>query len=480
VSAQLIEGRDMLKQHWRPIRALWASAESFAAMAIQFGLIAYPPHALLGSPGTSATTVELTGVVLLSGLGSLLALDYAGAYDSHRRHTLREQLRALAIANLFLGLVYSAAAFTLALPIPPLMPAVFASCLFVVEIGVRVPIFVALQTLRTAGHNSRNVLIIGTGPRARFAQTTLLNHPEWGLRLVAFLDSGDGDYVPSVSEEQIRKLSDLPDLLRDESIDEVLVACPRSMLDGLEIAVQECSLIGVPVTLLTDLFGSELPPPRAGQFDSLGTISFAPVHHDVLKLTVKRATDVIGGIVGLTLFGPVIALAAIAIKLDDGGKIFFRQSRCGINGRRFQMIKLRTMVPDAEERKRELLHLNEMDGPVFKIKEDPRTTRVGRVLRGWSIDELPQFWNVLIGQMSLVGPRPPTPDEVGHYQGGDRRRLSMRPGLTCLWQVTGRNEIDFDQWMQLDRRYIDTWSLTRDFAILARTVPQILRRRGAS
>lgn len=470
----------MLKQHWRPIRALWASVEALAAMAIQFSLIAHPPHPLLGSAGTSATPLEVTGVVVLSGLGSLLALDYSGAYDSHRRRTIREQLRALATANLFLGLVYSAAAFTLGLPIPPLMPAVFASCLFVTEVALRIPSFLALQALRSAGHNSRNVLIIGTGPRAEFAQMTLLKHPEWGLRLIAFLDSGDGDYVPSVPAEKIHKLVDLPSLLCDESIDEVLVACPRSMLDGLEMAVQECSLIGVPVTLLTDLFGSELPPPRAGYFDALGTISFAPVHHDVLKLMVKRATDVAGAIVGLILFAPVITLAVIAIKLDDGGRVFFRQWRCGINGRRFQIVKLRTMVPNAEQLKQELLHLNEMDGPVFKIKADPRTTRVGRVLRTWSIDELPQFWNVLIGQMSLVGPRPPTPDEVGRYQGSDRRRLSMRPGLTCLWQVTGRNEVDFEQWMQLDRRYIDTWSLTRDFAILARTLPQILLRRGAS
>jgi lipopolysaccharide/colanic/teichoic acid biosynthesis glycosyltransferase len=138
------------------------------------------------------------------------------------------------------------------------------------------------------------------------------------------------------------------------------------------------------------------------------------------------------------------------------------------------------MVPDAERLKAELLHLNEMDGPVFKIKDDPRTTRVGRTLRAWSIDELPQFWNVLVGQMSLVGPRPPTPDEVGLYVGPDRRRLSMRPGLTCLWQISGRNEIDFEEWMRLDRKYIDTWSLSRDLSILLRTVPQILLRRGAS
>jgi exopolysaccharide biosynthesis polyprenyl glycosylphosphotransferase len=470
----------MLKQHWRPIRALWASTEAFAAMGVQIGLMTHPPHPLLGSPGTTATPIEITGIALVAGLGSMLALDYCGAYDSQRRRTIREQLRALLTANMVLGFVFSGIAFTLRLPVPPLMPAVFAGCLFTAEVALRIPIFLWLRSLRRGGLNNRNILIIGTGPRAAAAWRTIAKHPEWGLRLIGFIDHEQGDYVPAVPVDKIHKLIELPDLLREESIDEVLIACPRSMLDGLEDAVYECSLIGVPVTLLTDLFGAQLPPPRAGSFDDLGTISFAPVHHDFMALKVKRAIDIVGSIVGLILSAPILLAAAIAIKLDDGGTVFFRQWRCGLNGRRFQMVKLRTMVPEAELLKTELLHLNEMDGPVFKIKDDPRTTEVGRTLRKWSIDELPQFWNVLRGQMSLVGPRPPTPDEVGSYRGRDRRRLSMRPGLTCLWQVSGRNEIDFDEWMRLDRKYIDEWRLRRDIVILLRTLPVILLRKGAS
>jgi len=150
-----------------------------------------------------------------------------------------------------------------------------------------------------------------------------------------------------------------------------------------------------------------------------------------------------------------------------------------MNGRRFSMPKLRTMHTDAEERKQELMHLNEMDGPVFKLTNDPRITRVGGALRKWSIDELPQFWGVLRGDMSLVGPRPPTPDEVENYEKNHRRRLSMRPGITCLWQVSGRSEVGFEEWMELDVKYTDSWSLANDLRILARTVPQVLLARGA-
>ena len=167
------------------------------------------------------------------------------------------------------------------------------------------------------------------------------------------------------------------------------------------------------------------------------------------------------------------------IRLDSKGPVFFRQIRCGLNGRHFEMLKLRTMVADAESRKHELLERNEMDGPVFKMKRDPRITAVGHWLRKLSIDEFPQFWNVVKGDMSLVGPRPPTPDEVVHYQGDTRRRLSMRPGLTCYWQVSGRNELSFAEWIKLDLLYIDTWSLMNDAIIILRTIPEVLRARGA-
>jgi len=202
------------------------------------------------------------------------------------------------------------------------------------------------------------------------------------------------------------------------------------------------------------------------------------VHHSRSQLAVKRSLDVVISGLLLLVAAPVIGLAAIAIKRSSPGPVFFRQVRCGLHGRRFEILKLRTMVVDAEARRAEVLDLNEMDGPVFKIKNDPRITGVGRFLRRWSIDELPQLWNVLRGDMSLVGPRPPIPSEVVQYETSDRRRLSMRPGLTCLWQVTGRNSIGFEQWVKLDLLYIDTWSLNQDCKILFKTLPAVLRGTG--
>jgi exopolysaccharide biosynthesis polyprenyl glycosylphosphotransferase len=184
-------------------------------------------------------------------------------------------------------------------------------------------------------------------------------------------------------------------------------------------------------------------------------------------------------LVSLFLAAPVMAIVAALIKLESRGPVFFRQVRSGLNGRRFVLLKFRSMAHDAERQKVALEEKNEMSGPVFKMRNDPRVTWVGALLRRTSLDELPQLWNVLRGDMSLVGPRPPLPSEVQQYQRWQRRRLSMKPGLTCLWQVNGRNQVDFDQWMKLDMEYIDNWSLGLDFKILARTIPAVLFSRGA-
>jgi len=229
---------------------------------------------------------------------------------------------------------------------------------------------------------------------------------------------------------------------------------------------------------LTDLFGDYLPQPRVTRFDDYGALSFAPVHHSRAKLAVKRGIDVVGAGMGLLMAAPVLGLAALAIHATSKGPVLFRQVRCGLNGRRFEITKLRTMCVDAEAQLDQVLHLNEMDGPVFKVTEDPRITRVGRWLRRYSLDEIPQLLNVLRGDMSLVGPRPALPHEVAQYEMSERRRLSMRPGLTCLWQVGGRNDLDFDEWVKLDIAYIDSWSLRKDFEILLRTVPTVLRGTG--
>jgi exopolysaccharide biosynthesis polyprenyl glycosylphosphotransferase len=330
------------------------------------------------------------------------------------------------------------------------------------------------------GRNYRHVLVVGSGPRARLAVNLIDEHPSWGQRVVGLLDEYDTPVDPSFIGVPISKLQDLPDLMRRVVIDEVIVACPRSMLSEITPAIATCAAVGIPVTMLSDVFGDLMPRPRVAEFGMHPALSFGVVHHSRSALLFKRVMDVLCASALLLLLSPVITIAAIAIKLDSKGPVLFRQKRCGLNGRLFDVLKLRSMHADAEKRRAELVALNEMDGPVFKIRNDPRITRVGRWLRRLSIDELPQLWNVVRGEMSLVGPRPPIPGEVDDYDVGQRRRLSMRPGITCLWQVEGRNTIGFDEWVQLDLEYIDRWSLLLDLMILLRTLPAVVRGTGAS
>jgi exopolysaccharide biosynthesis polyprenyl glycosylphosphotransferase len=469
----------MLREYGGQIVRVWLTLDVVLSAVVFVALLAHP--SLRQTPTLSDLPLaSMAALGLVACLGWPMLLSRAGVYQWNRRQAVGGLIARLAATTAIGALLLSTVAFAVAAPVAPVFPLVLAGAMFLVQTSIRVPVFFVLRSMRRRGKNFRNVLIIGAGPRAREAKETIERHPEWGFRIIGFVDDGEGNFIPSVPDDLIHKMVDLPTLLRDETIDEALVACPRRMLDSLNGVVHECSLIGVPVTLLTDLFGQELPPPRAGNFDRRGTLSFAPVHHDEFAIAMKRGIDIAGASVGIVLSLPFLGAAALAIKLTSPGPILFRQLRCGLNGRRFMMPKLRTMCVDAESLQGEFAHLNEMDGPVFKIKDDPRVTPVGHFLRKWSIDELPQFWTVLVGDMSLVGPRPPIPSEVMQYQGSERRRLSMRPGLTCIWQTTGRNDVQFDEWMRLDLEYIDEWSLSRDLRIILRTVPQVLFARGSS
>jgi exopolysaccharide biosynthesis polyprenyl glycosylphosphotransferase len=469
----------MLKRHARRIHHFFLATDVIVS-GLTFAALAYwpPMRDPLARPQSVAFAFEALGV--LACVAWPLVLDRFGMYRSRRHENLLSVLSPLAAASVAGVVMVSTVAFAIAAPIAPLFPLVFGLANFAVLAAIRVGSLAFLRTARRAGANYRNVLVIGSGPRALYVDEVIKSHREWGLRTVAFVDDSEPEGGPFLAPERVHKFIDVPTLLRDEAIDEVLVACPLAMLPSIASVVHACAVGGVPVTLLSDLFGDHLPSPRVCYFESLAALSFAPVHHNEVALALKRLIDILGAVAGLVLAAPVLAVAALAIRLDSPGPIFFRQLRCGLNGRRFQILKLRTMGVGAESRKVELLHLNEMDGPVFKITSDPRITRVGRWLRRWSLDEVPQLWNVLRGDMSLVGPRPPTPDEVAKYELTERRRLSMRPGITCIWQVSGRNQIGFSQWMKLDLLYIDTWSLATDVHLLLRTVPAVLLRRGAS
>src|SRR6185295_17698496 len=265
-------------------------------------------------------------------------------------------------------------------------------------------------------------------------------------------------------------------------IDEVFIALPiKSQYSQIASAITTLEEQGIMVHLASDLFPHKLARSRAWEFEGTPLISLHSAPPVTWKTEVKRLIDVGISAVLLVTLAPLLVLAAVIIKLDSQGSVFFVQERVGFNKRRFRMLKFRTMRHDAEERMKEIEHLNEKTGPIFKIRNDPRITRVGRWLRRTSIDELPQLVNVLLGDMSVVGPRPlSVRDAIRMEAAWQKRRFSVKPGLTCLWQVSGRSNLSFEQWMQLDLEYIDRWSLGLDWAILLRTIPAILTARGAS
>jgi exopolysaccharide biosynthesis polyprenyl glycosylphosphotransferase len=240
-----------------------------------------------------------------------------------------------------------------------------------------------------------------------------------------------------------------------------------------------CEERGTTARVTIDFFPHIISKTHLEEMDGLPLLTFSTTPKNELLLILRRIFDMIGSIVLILLLSPLLLLIILLIRLESPGPVIYRQVRVGLNGRKFTFFKFRSMVQGADERRNDLAVHNIMSGPVFKMRDDPRVTRVGRFLRKSSLDELPQLVNVLWGDMSFVGPRPPIPEEVEQYQGWQRRRLSMKPGITGLWQVSGRNQIDFDQWMKLDLEYIDHWSLWLDFKILLKTIPTVIFGRGA-
>jgi exopolysaccharide biosynthesis polyprenyl glycosylphosphotransferase len=325
------------------------------------------------------------------------------------------------------------------------------------------------------------VMVVGVGESARRLGEALEQSSRYGVRLLGFL-AEDGVEAPAqvrlASEYPVHPLTELPALLRGQVIDEVLFAVDTRSLAGLEDVLVLCDEEGVRTRVVVDFFphvNSEVYLDRLG---SMPLLTFAAAPHDEIRLLAKRVVDVVVAGAVLALVFPLMALVAALIRLTSPGPAIFKQVRCGLNGRRFTFFKFRSMCQNAEELKPGLEHLNRKS-TAFKIPNDPRLTLVGRYLRKFSIDEWPQLWNVLRGDMSLVGPRPAVPGEVDNYKGWQRRRLRMRPGLTCLWALKGRDNLDFETWMKMDMQYIDNWTLWLDWKILLLTIPRVLTGRGA-
>jgi exopolysaccharide biosynthesis polyprenyl glycosylphosphotransferase len=339
--------------------------------------------------------------------------------------------------------------------------------------------------LQRKGKPRGDVLIVGAGPVAR---ATAQDARQRGRRVVGHLRlSGETQNDVALLERiegaaaVLGPACEVERVLRAVAVDEVFVAGNvRAHGDEMQAAVQVCEKLGVPFALPAFAFRLERAHAVETRAVSDGYLHYQTVRPQPIQLAAKRLFDVVVATAALWIVSPLLVLVIVLIKLTSRGPIFFRQTRVGLHGREFAMLKFRSMVANAEALKLTLSKANEQSGPVFKMRNDPRVTPVGRFIRKYSIDELPQLFNVLRGEMSIVGPRPPVPQEVAQYDAWQRRRLSVRPGLTCIWQVSGRNQISFEEWMYLDMQYIDHWSLARDLTLFFRTFPVVISGRGAS
>ncbi|HUP47841.1 MAG TPA: sugar transferase [Thermoanaerobaculia bacterium] len=414
---------------------------------------------------------------------SVLLFSYH-SYHSHRTVPLTKEaltiLRVVLVGNAVL------ATFAYLLPLRGLSRAwfiLFAALSAVLLLAEKILVRVMARYVRSKGLNYRTILIVGTGRRAIEIARMLDQRKWWGYKILGFVT--DGHRLPN-GWARYRVFGSVPDLKKilespkSEPIDEIVFAVTRKKLDEMKQIFLMCEELGIRTRVAMNIFQNRVARLEVEELEGVPFLTFTTTPSNETHLAMKRLLDVGVSVMLLGLALPIIVLAAIAIRLTSPGSVLFKQERLGLNGRIFTLYKFRTMIEDAHTRREEVNHLNSMTGPVFKAKADPRITPVGRFLRKFSLDEVPQLWNVLKGDMSLVGPRPPIPEEVESYHRWHRRRLSMKPGLTCLWQVSGRNEIDFDRWMELDLQYIDNWSPSLDFKILLRTIPAVLSGRGAS
>jgi exopolysaccharide biosynthesis polyprenyl glycosylphosphotransferase len=417
------------------------------------------------------------GLLVIYPLGWVIALALNGLYRPRARWSIRREAFDVLRATIAFALVTLSVLFVFRWPevsrafLLVLFPAQAA-----VTIASRVVLRLAMERRRRQGKNLRFVLVLGTGPRGQAFAQKLEDHRELGLRVAGFLDDSSEFELPG-QWEYLGPLDNLEELLHSRVIDEVAICLPFSQWSLIDAIAHLCEEEGKIVRIPMDVLDHAVTVGRMEELDGTPVYSLVSGPDRALALGVKRAVDLTFSIAGLVLLSPLLLAIAAAVKFGDGGPVLFRQRRVGVHGRQFSVVKFRSMSVDAEARLADVAHLNEIQGRAFKMTNDPRVTSVGTFLRRTSLDELPQLLNVLRGDMSLVGPRPPLPSEVEGYDLWHRRRLSMKPGITGLWQVRDRRSGDFDTWVEADLEYIDRWSLWLDLKILFRTIPAALQGR---
>jgi exopolysaccharide biosynthesis polyprenyl glycosylphosphotransferase len=431
--------------------------------------------------------VKLQNLIIFFGLLLLWHVLFSifGLYASRRLSSRAAEAADVAKATTSgsLGLWCAAALFHIQMASPP-----FLIVYLVMSTGMlvcsRLALRMVLAQARLHGRNSRNVLIVGTSRRAIDFAVKLQANPQLGYRVIGFADRHwDGiDQFGRTGHSLACDLEGLPQFLRTNVVDEVVIALPIRSFHAVASEVAAlCEEQGIILRVPSNIFNLKLARSGAEELEGHSSITHYTGAIEGWPVVMKRVLDFCLALVALIVVSPALGLVAAVIKITSPGPIFFKQKRIGQNKRKFTIYKFRSMAVDAETKMRELEHLNELSGPVFKIKRDPRITPVGRFLRKTSIDELPQLINVLKGDMSLVGPRPMSVRDYELFsEDWHRRRFSVRPGITCLWQVNGRNSVPFEKWMELDMQYIDKWSLWLDLKILAKTIPAVLRGSGAA
>jgi exopolysaccharide biosynthesis polyprenyl glycosylphosphotransferase len=454
------------------------------------GIIFFRPEILMqGQRHVLDATLQIEDAIgiLILAVGWIGIFDYCIRYRADRLVALNNQLknllRATCLATFWLMMVsaiFSVKSFNL------LNILIFFVVVTLVGIVSRLALRVLLLGARRSGYNYRYIMVVGINARACEVAAKIDKKPELGYKIVGFVaetpEAAEGWKPQEHGDRKVLGLlGGLRDILISERVDEIIVCLPvEARFSDITMIVQHARDLGIVVRLMPEFAdGSLLRNLHVEEFEDECVVTLFR-EQMLMQLLLKRLIDAALSLAVLAILFPVMIVVAALIKLTSPGPVFFVQKRVGMNQRQFKLYKFRSMDANAEERKSDLLHLNERDGPAFKIENDPRITRIGRFIRKTSIDELPQLFNVLSGEMSLVGPRPPLPEEVKKYEWLFRKRLSVKPGVTCIWQISGRNNVSFDRWMEMDHEYVENWSVWLDLRILVRTIPAVLFSRGAS
>jgi exopolysaccharide biosynthesis polyprenyl glycosylphosphotransferase len=467
-------------RHQRNARALFALSDVvLAALAFE---IAYLARAIQHWHFRFYLTAEQQALVLGFSLFAWVVIGWwLKVYDkldsAHPGAILRDSVRQCTYGGLCL-LVFQ---YALRMDLSRFFLVLYSALVWVLLLVFRLTAGRVVGVIRREFAAPHYCMVVGTGERAISLARVLEDSAKYGVRLRGFFsETASGPVEIALGAvHKVYPIAELNSFLREHVVDEIIFAVGSERLAELEEVFLLCDQEGVRTRVAVDFFPHVNSTVSLERLESTPLLTFTAAPDDEIRLLAKRVIDVAIAAAGLVVLAPFMAAVAALVRLTSPGPAIFTQVRCGLNGRQFRFYKFRSMCENAEELKASLAHLNTRQ-TAFKIPDDPRLTPIGRYLRKFSIDEWPQLWNVLRGDMSLVGPRPAVPSEVEHYQRWQRRRLRMRPGLTCLWAVSGRDNVDFDRWMKLDMQYIDNWSLALDWKILLRTIPRVLTGHGAN